>query len=476
MDSSDQKKRLLLIDDEARVRTSLKMVLETSYDILQAADAQEGLDVFRKEGPDLVLLDVILPGTDGLAVLQTLRSESKMVPVIMLTGTKSVKTAVDAMKLGAADYLSKPFDVDELRIVIDRALNSLELEREVKQLRSQVVQRYAFHNLIGKSSGMQEIYAKIEQVADSRTTVLITGESGTGKELVAKALHYNSSRRDRPFIALNCAALPETLIESELFGHEKGAFTDATARRTGQFEMANTGTLFLDEIGDLSPVTQAKLLRVLQEREFTRIGGVQPIKVDVRIVAATNKNLDELVRKGQFREDLYYRINVISLYLPPLRDRGEDIALLAKHFLAKRVDEEKRPHIEFSKEALELLVRYPWPGNVRELENITEQAFIWSQSADHIIPEHLPAILKGDVRSASLHDDTISGRLSLEKAVMEFEREIILDALKRTNYVQTHAANLLGISRRMLKYRMDSLGISRTDRDPNPEPDPAVQE
>ena len=476
MDSSGQKKRLLLIDDESRVRTSLKMVLETSYDILQAADAQEGLDVFRKEGPDLVLLDVILPGTDGLAVLQTLRSESKLVPVIMLTGTKSVKTAVDAMKFGAADYLSKPFDVDELRIVIDRALKDLERDRELKQLRSQVVQRYAFHNLIGKSSGMQEIYSKIEQVADSRTTVLITGESGTGKELVAKALHYNSSRRDRPFIALNCAALPETLIESELFGHEKGAFTDATARRTGQFEMANTGTLFLDEIGDLSPVTQAKLLRVLQEREFTRIGGVQPIKVDVRIVAATNKNLDELVRKGQFREDLYYRINVISLYLPPLRDRGEDIALLAKHFLAKRVEEEKRPHIEFSKEALELLVRYPWPGNVRELENITEQAFIWSHNTDHIIPEHLPAILKGDVRSASLHDDTISGRLSLEKAVMEFEREIILDALKRTNYVQTHAANLLGISRRMLKYRMDSLGISRADRDPNPEPDPAVQE
>jgi DNA-binding NtrC family response regulator len=476
VDSSDTKKRVLLIDDEARVRTSLKMVLEPSYDILQAADAQEGLDVFRKEGPDLVLLDVILPGTDGLAVLQTLRSESKMVPVIMLTGTKSVKTAVDAMKLGAADYLSKPFDVDELRIVIDRALNSLELEREVKQLRSQVVQRYAFHNLIGKSSGMQEIYAKIEQIADSRTTVLITGESGTGKELVAKALHYNSSRRERPFIALNCAALPETLIESELFGHEKGSFTDATARRTGQFEMANTGTLFLDEIGDLSPVTQAKLLRVLQEREFTRIGGVQPIKVDVRIVAATNKNLDELVRKGQFREDLYYRINVISLYLPPLRDRGEDIALLGKHFLAKRVEEEKRPHIEFSKEALELLVRYPWPGNVRELENIVEQAFIWSNNAEHIVPEHLPAILKGDVRSASLHDDTISGRLSLEKAVMEFEREIILDALKRTNYVQTHAANLLGISRRMLKYRMDSLGISRADRDPTSEPDPAVQE
>lgn len=470
------KKRVLLIDDEARVRTSLKMVLEPSYDIFQAADAQEGLDVFRKEGPDLVLLDVILPGTDGLAVLQTLRSESKMTPVIMLTGTKSVKTAVDAMKLGAADYLSKPFDVEELRIVVNRALSSQELEREVKQLRAQVVQRYAFHNLIGKSPGMQEIYAKIEQVADSRTTVLITGESGTGKELVAKALHYNSARRERPFIALNCAALPETLIESELFGHEKGSFTDATARRVGQFEMANTGTLFLDEIGDLSAITQAKLLRVLQEREFTRIGGVQPIKVDVRIVTATNKNLDELVRKGLFREDLYYRINVIALYLPPLRERGEDVPLLAKHFLAKRVEEEKRPHIEFGKEALELLTRYPWPGNVREMENIVEQAFIWSQNASQITPEHLPTILKNDTRSSSLRDDTLAGRMSLEKAVMEFEREIILDALKRTNYVQTHAANLLGISRRMLKYRMDTLGIGRPDNGAGQEPEAIVQE
>lgn len=463
MQSSVSRKCVLLIDDEARVRASLKMVLEPSYEILEAADAQDGLTAFRKDEPDLVLLDVMLPGTDGLAVLQTMRSETKMVPVIMLTGAKSVKTAVDAMKLGAADYLSKPFDVEELRIVIDRTLNSLELEREVKQLRSQVVQRYAFHNLIGKSQGMQEIYAKIEQISDSRTTVLVTGESGTGKELVAKALHYNSSRRDRPFVALNCAALPETLIESELFGHEKGSFTDATARRTGQFELANTGTLFLDEIGDLSPVTQAKLLRVLQEREFTRIGGVQPIKVDVRIVAATNKNLDELVRKGQFREDLYYRINVIALYLPPLRNRGEDVSLLAKHFLAKRVEEEKRPHTEFSKDALEILTHYPWPGNVRELENVVEQAFIWSKNTAEIVPEHLPALLKGDTRSSSLHDDTIAGRMSLEKAVMEFEREIILDALKRTNYVQTHAANLLGISRRMLKYRMDTLGIGRPD-------------
>lgn len=476
METAIAKKRVLLIDDEARVRTSLKMVLDPLYEILQAGDGHEGLEVFRKEEPDLVLLDVVLPGTDGLAVLQTLRTERKVTPVIMLTGTKSVKTAVDAMKLGAADYLSKPFDVDELRIVIDRTLNSSDLEQEVKHLRAQVVQRYAFHNLIGKSEGMQDIYSKIEQVADSRTTVLITGESGTGKELVAKALHYNSSRRDRPFVALNCAALPETLIESELFGHEKGSFTDATARRTGQFELAHTGTLFLDEIGDLSAITQAKLLRVIQEREFTRIGGIQPIKVDVRIVAATNKNLDELVRKGQFREDLYYRINVISLYLPPLRERSEDIPLLAKHFLEKRVEEEKRSRIEFGKEALDLLTRYSWPGNVRELENFVEQAFIWSQHAAEITPEHLPTSIKSDARSTSLRDDTLAGRMSLEKAVMEFEREIILDALKRTNYVQTHAANLLGISRRMLKYRMDTLGIGRPDNSAPSEQDQPMQE
>ncbi len=464
------KKRVLLIDDEARVRASLKTVLEPTYETIQAGDAQEGLDLFRKEAPHLVLLDVILPGTDGLSVLQTLRAESRMVPVIMLTGTKSVKTAVDAMKFGAADYLSKPFDVEELRLIVERALTDQELQREVKQLRAQVVQRYAFHNLIGKSPSMQGIYSKIEQVADSRTTVLITGESGTGKELVAKALHYNSSRRERPFVALNCAALPETLIESELFGHEKGSFTDATARRVGQFELAHTGTLFLDEIGDLSAMTQAKLLRVLQEREFTRVGGVQSIKVDVRILTATNKNLEELVRKGQFREDLYYRINVIALYLPPLRERGEDVPLLAKHFLAKRIEEDNRPPQEFSKDAVDLLSRYPWPGNVREMENIIEQAFIWSKGSDIITPEHLPIILKEDSRSSSLRDDTLAGRLSLEKAVMEFEREIILDALKRTNYIQTHAANLLGISRRMLKYRMDTLGIGRPDQEGSSEP------
>lgn len=463
------KKRVLLVDDEPRVRTSLKMVLEPSFDVLCAQDAHEGLDIFRREAPHLVLLDVVLPGIDGLSLLQTLRAEERSIPVIMLTGTKTVKTAVDAMKFGAADYLTKPFDVEELRLIVAKTLDTHELEREVRNLRAQVSNRYAFHNLVGKSPAMQDVYSKIEQVANSRTTVLITGESGTGKELVARALHFNSSRRDRPFIALNCAALPETLIESELFGHERGAFTDATARRIGQFELAHSGTLFLDEIGDLTPNTQAKLLRVLQEREFSRIGGVQPIKVDVRFIAATNRTLEELVRDKLFREDLYYRINVLSINLPALRDRGEDVHLLAKHILTKRAEEEKKAPQEISKDAMELLTKHAWPGNVRELENILEQAMVWSQG-DIIQPVHLPNFLRNDTRTFSLREDTLAGRLSLEKAVMEFEKEIILDALKGTNYVQTHAANLLGISRRMLKYRMDSLGINRPDARPVSDP------
>lgn len=468
------KKRVLLVDDEEGVRTSLKMSLEPTYEVICTADAHEGLDQFRREPPNLVLLDVILPDSDGLTLLQTIRSEDRDVPVIMLTAMKTVKTAVDAMKLGAADYLTKPFDLEELRLIVAKALAAEDLEREVRRLRAQVVNRYAFHNLIGKSPAMQEIYSKIEQVADSRTTVLVTGESGTGKELAARALHYNSSRRERPFIALNCAAIPETLIESELFGHEKGSFTDAMARRAGQFELAHGGTLFLDEIGDLSLSTQAKLLRVLQEREFTRIGGSHPIRVDVRFIAATNKNLVDLLRRKLFREDLYYRINVISLYLPPLRDRREDIPLLAKHFLAKRLEEEKQSPQELSKESLEALLKYHWPGNVRELENVLEQASVWCRG-NTITPEHFPSSLRAGTQSDSLREETLSGRLSFEKAVQEFEKEIILDALRRTDYVQTRAADLLGISRRMLKYRMDSLGISRTAGPSPPDASEMVQ-
>ena len=463
------KKRVLVVDDEQGIRTSLQMTLEPAYEVLCASDAQEGLARFRQELPNLVLLDVLMPGSDGLGLLQSMRSEDPTVPVIMLTAVKTVKTAVEAMKSGAADYLTKPFDVEELRMIVAKALATQALEHEVRYLRAQVLKSYAFHNLVGKSPAMQEIYSKIEQVANTRTTVLITGESGTGKELVARALHYNSSRQERPFIALNCASIPETLIESELFGHEKGAFTGALARRLGKVELAHGGTLFLDEVGDLGMLTQAKLLRFLQEREFTRVGGTQTIKVDVRIIAATNKILEDLVPRKEFREDLYYRINVAVLSIPPLRDRREDIPYLSKHFLSKRLEAEGRPPMEISKEAMELLTRYHWPGNVRELENVIEQAIVWSRGTE-VTPDHLPTTLKTESRHTGLRQSALSGQVSLEKAVQEFERELILDALTRTGHVQTHAAALLGITRRMLKYRMDMLGIKCPDTQAVPGP------
>jgi DNA-binding NtrC family response regulator len=452
------KKRILLVDDEPGIRAALKMVLEPGYETIAASSAQEGLQALRRESPNLVLLDIVMPGEDGLEFLEAIRAEQPDVPVIMLSALNALKTAVEAMKRGAADYLTKPFDAEELRLKVSKALSARELEREVHYLRVQAVNRYSLHGLVGKSQAMQEVYAKIEQVADTRTTVLITGESGTGKELVARALHYNSSRRDRPLIALNCAAIPEPLIESELFGHEKGAFTGADARRIGHFELAHGGSLFLDEITELNTTTQAKLLRVLQHREFLRVGGAQPVKVDVRILAATNKNLTEMLRRGELREDIYYRINVVSIHLPPLRERPEDIPLLVQHFLARRADEEKRTPREFSQEAMEVLTKHHWPGNVRELENVVEQVSIWCREAI-IRPEHLPTFVRPETRAEAFREEPGGAGLSLEEAVIELERKKILDALRRTDYVQTHAAVLLGISRRMLKYRMDLLGI-----------------
>src|SRR5437867_807218 len=394
------KKRILVVDDEPGIHASLQMTLEPVYEVLCASNAQEGLARFRQELPSLVLLDVVLPGSDGLGLLQSMRSEDPTVPVIMLTAVKMVKTAVEAMKIGAADYLTKPFDVEELRMIVAKALATQALEHEVRHLRAQVLKSYAFHNLVGKSPAMQEIYSKIEQVADTRTTVLITGESGTGKELVARALHYNCSRR---------------------------------------------------------------------EREFTRVGGTQVIKVDVRITAATTRILEVLVPRKEFREGLYYRISVAVLFLPPLRDRREDIPFLAKHFLAKRLEAEGRPPLEISKEAMELLMRYHWPGNIRELENVIEQAIVWCRGAE-ITTEHLPTALKTESRHTGLRQSALAGHVSLEKAVQEFERELILDALTRTGHVQTHAAALLGITRRMLKYRMDMLGIKSPDSQAAPGP------
>ncbi len=452
-------KRILIVDDELSVRESLKLILQDQYKILMANDAKEALVLFERETPHLVLLDIILPEMDGITVLKRVREMDATVPVIMLTATRMVKTAVEAMKLGATDYLSKPFEIEELKLIIEKAITAKDLEREVKYLRSEITRRYSFKSIIGKSREMQEVYAKIEQIADTRTTVLITGESGTGKELVARALHYNSTRKERPFIAINCAALPETLIESELFGHERGAFTDAQVRKVGQFELADNGTLFLDEVADLSLATQAKLLRVLQEKEFTRVGGTRTIRVDVRLIAATNKNLDQALKQGSLREDLYYRINVVPIHLPPLRERKEDLPLLVNHFLAKKVEEEGHSSKQISPEAMTLMMNYDWPGNVRELQNIIEQMVTLCPNST-ILSEDLPDHFRKQLKSMTLKEQALSGKISFERAVAEFERDIILEALKKTRYVQTHAADLLGISRRILKYKMDLLGIA----------------
>jgi DNA-binding NtrC family response regulator len=456
-------KKILVVDDEPSIQESLKTLLKEDYEILSAMDGTQAIEVFNEQNPHLLLLDIAMSSGNGLDVLRKIRESDALLPVIMVTATNMVKTAVQAMKLGATDYLTKPFDIEELKLVIQKAVATRALESEVRLLRSEIQKRYSFDNIIGKSRTMQEIYNRIEQVADTKSTVMITGESGTGKELVARALHYQSSRRHKPFIAINCAAIPEGLIESELFGHERGAFTDASSRRVGQFELAHEGTLFLDEISDLSPATQAKLLRVLQEKEFTRLGATRPIRVDVRLIAASNKDLQEVIQKGLLREDLYYRINVVSFYLSPLRERKEDIPLLIKHFLTKKSEESNLTLKDCSKEALALLMQYDWPGNVRELENIVEQAITLSNDCV-ISPNDLPTQIKNQALRGTLQEQTVVGKMSFKQALIEFERELILSALEKSADVQTRAAQLLGISRRILRYKMHILGLLKKDR------------
>jgi DNA-binding NtrC family response regulator len=377
----------------------------------------------------------------------------------MLTATQTRHTAFQAGRLGAYDYITKPFELEDLKLRIRHALEHEALRAENQELRSEVTRRYQFNNIIGKSKEMNRVFRTIEQIAGTKTTVLITGESGTGKEMVAKAIHYNSPRRDKPFVAINCAAIPESLIESELFGHERGAFTDARARQVGRFEVADGGTLFLDEIGELSAPTQAKILRVLQEKEIQRVGGTETLHIDVRLITATNKDLEEAIRSGTFRSDLFYRINVVPIFLPPLRERREDIPPLIDHFLKKLTDDHRRPARRFSKNSLDLLVNYDWPGNVRELENVVERVVALSDS-ETIEEKDLPDEVVNNYRANFLKREVLSGNIDFEKAERRFEEDIITAALERCNYVQTQAAEMLGITRRMLKYKMDKLGIA----------------
>jgi putative PEP-CTERM system response regulator len=451
---------VLVVDDEVGARESLRMILKTDYEVFLAKDAEEAFIQIKERSPDIILLDIILPDLDGLKVLEKIKQTEPEMTVIMITATKTVKTAVEAMKLGAYDYVTKPFDIDELRLIISRALSTKSLKEENKRLREEINKSLGFGNIIGKSKEMREIFKVVRQIADSKSTVLIMGESGTGKELISRAIHYNSSRKSYPFITINCAAIPETLIESELFGHEKGAFTDAIKTKKGLFEEADGGTLFLDEIGELSLTTQAKILRFLEEREFNRVGGSKTIKVDVRLITATNKDLSQMIKKGGFREDLYYRVNVVPILLPPLRERREDIPLFLEHFINKFNDENNKNVKGVSKEALELMMNYEWPGNVRELENLIERVIALT-SSEYIQPYELPFSLINISKINGLKESILNGKVSILKAEEEFEREIILNALKRTNCVQSHAAEMLGISRRILKYKMDKLGITQ---------------
>ena len=447
------KGRILVVDDEPNARTALAEILkEEGYQVETAADGFKGLARAEEFSPDLVLTDLKMPGMDGVELLRKLRQHAPELPVVLMTAFGAVETAVSAMREGAADYLTKPLNTDELVLVIARALERVRLRRETHDLRSQLTERYRFDNIVGNSPEMQEVFKAVAQVAPSRATVLLTGESGTGKELVAAAVHHHSPRKDGPFVRLHCAALAETLLESELFGHERGAYTGADRRREGRFEQANAGTLFLDEIGDITPSTQVKLLRVLQERQFERVGGNQTQTVDVRLIAATNRDLKQLVAEGKFREDLYYRLNVINVALPPLRRRKSDVAALAAHFLERFARENSKRVERFSDGALAQIVAYNWPGNVRELENVVERAVVLTEG--HTIEQHhLPAELGAADGESST--PTIPG-----SNMADIERHAILTALECHGGSTSRAAEVLGISVRKIQYKLHEYGAA----------------
>jgi len=482
--------KVLVIEDDDTVRDVLRSFLsEKGFEATLAKNGEAGLDTLRAEKFDLVLTDLVMPGITGMDVLKEVIASKISMPVIVITGFGTVQTAVEAMRLGAFDYLTKPFNLDELLIVIEKALSVSKLQKENVMLRMQLKKKYDFRGLIGDSPRMQVVYELIEKIADTDSTVLITGESGTGKELIAKTIHYNnSSRAGGPFIPLNCATIPKDLLESELFGHEKGAFTGAINTRVGRFELAQGGTLFLDEVGELDPSLQVKLLRVIQEREFERVGGVKTIKVDVRILAATNRDLEKATKDGLFREDLFYRLNVIPLHLPPLRSRLEDITLLLAHFVHEFCRKRKREPFTFSPDAMECLMKYNWPGNVRELENLVERLTILATGpvikvSD--LPEKLHQLTFSAVASATssaetpiVHGETnvlrVAGQnntveigesgIDLNEMVISMERTMIRKALEKAGGVRSKAAQLLGINRTTLLEKIKKMGIEMQKR------------
>ncbi len=454
--------RVLVVDDEPGVQESLRMLLKDDCQVATAGSVDAALDALAREPADLILLDLVMPGRSGFDLLAAVHTQDAPPPVVVLTATRSVATAVEAMKLGAADYVTKPFEVDALRIKVRQLLEKRDLEEEVARLRAQVEGRERLGEMLGRSDVMQEVFHTLRRVARSKTSVLIRGESGTGKELAARAIHDLGPRRDGPFVAVNCAAIPDHLIESELFGHERGAFTDAVEQRIGRFEAASGGTLFLDEIGELSAGVQAKLLRALQDLRIERVGGSHPIEVDVRVVAATNRDLERDVAENRFRADLFYRINVVPIEMPPLRDRRSDIRRLAEHFLELARREAGAGPRRIAAAALAALERAPWPGNARELRNAIEHGVTLAEG-DTLELADLPQSVLRAARLEGLGEDVRSGRLGLEEALADFERALLLESLERNGWNQTRAAGQLGITRRALKLRMDRHALSPPD-------------
>ena len=456
---------MLVVDDETGVRESIRLIFGKDFRLCEAKSSEEALRRIRDEQPEIVLLDILMPGCNGLDTLKQIKAVHPAGQVIMLTALNTARTAFTAKESGAFDYVTKPFDVDELRLRVSRALERTQLSSELERLKEEVARKYGIENIVGKSKVMLDIYKVVALVAARKSTVLITGESGTGKELIARAIHYNSDRCAKPFVVINCAALPDTLIESEIFGYEKGAFTNAHQRKVGHFELAHGGTLFLDEIGELGMGTQAKFLRAVEMETFTRLGGTEEIKVDVRVIAASNRDLEKLAGSGGFRRDLFYRLNVVSLQLPPLRERREDILLLLDHFLKLKAKESAVAPRILAPEVIDCVLSYPWPGNVRELENLVERLTILSPHETVTLAD-LPEGMRFRNQTVSLKEKVLQGSSPLSDAVDEFEREMILKALQKTGFNQTKAASLLGTSRRVLRYRMEKLQITESDQNP----------
>lgn len=455
--------KILLIDDSPEILESLseRLILE-GYDLTTASDGTSGLSLIEKNFYDIILTDMKMPGADGMEVLKYVKEHSPESICIILTGYGTIKSAVEAIKNGAFDYLTKPVKMDEIIITLGRALEYRNLKRENTNLRNQLKKKYQFKNIIGESPLMQRVFETVEKVADTDSTVLILGESGTGKELIARALHYHSYRKEGPFVPVNCAAIPSELLESELFGHEKGAFTSAIRTRVGRFELAHGGTLFLDEIGDMNPNLQSKLLRVLQERQFERIGGLKPIQVDIRIISATHQDLKKAVSKKKFREDLYYRLNVIPIEIPPLRERKSDIPLLVHHFIQHFSKSKKKKVTGITAGALERLMEYDWPGNVRELENMIERLVILAGSEMLDLPDLPERVLPPSLRETGGAMDNIPEEgLSLERALNEYEKQLILQALNKSGWVKNKAAQLLHMNRTTLIEKIKRQNLRR---------------